>query len=94
MIPLFKVFMADSAAASVAKVLSSGFIGQGQIVDDFEARLKGRFSHKHLVTLNSGTSGLHLALHLLRRPEGQSWPGLDATSEVLTSPLTCTATAK
>ena len=28
-IPLFKVFMADTAAPEVTKVLNSGFIGQG-----------------------------------------------------------------
>ena len=34
-IPLFKVFMADTAAEEVTKVLNSGYIGQGPKVDDF-----------------------------------------------------------
>ena len=36
-IPLFKVFMADTAAEEVTKVLDSGYIGQGPKVDEFEA---------------------------------------------------------
>ena len=45
-----------------------------------------------MLTLNAGTSGLHLALHLLHKPDGE-WPGLtENVDEVLTCPLTCTAT--
>jgi len=42
-IPLFKVFMAESAAEKVSEVLSSGFIGQGPKVDLFESKLKNWF---------------------------------------------------
>jgi hypothetical protein len=35
--------------------------------------------------------GLHLALHLLKKPSG-TWPGLNPGDEVLTTALTCTAT--
>ena len=45
-----------------------------------------------VLTLNSATSGLHLALHLLAKPD-EAWPGLvENVDEVLTCPLTCTAT--
>ena len=52
------------------------------------------FGHSRVLTLNSGTSGLHLALHLLLKPDpDSSWPGLvENVDEVLTCPLTCTAT--
>ena len=47
-IPLFKVFMADTAAPEVTKVLNSGFIGQGPKVDQFEQQLQDYFNHKHI----------------------------------------------
>jgi dTDP-4-amino-4,6-dideoxygalactose transaminase len=93
-IQLFKVFMAESAAAEVGKVLNSGYIGQGPKVDEFESILKTRFNHDYLLTLNSGTSALHLAIHLLKKPyvnHNTSWPGLEPGDEVLATPLTCTA---
>ena len=69
-IDLFKVFMSDTAADEAAKVLNSGYIGQGEKVEQFESQLKDFFNHDYLVTLNSGTSGLHLALHLLKKKNG------------------------
>ena len=89
-IPLFKVFMSESAAPEVAKVLNSGYIGQGPKVEEFENNLKTYFNHDYVTTLNSGTAGLHLALHLLMKPN-QNWPGLELGDEVLTTSMTCTA---
>ncbi len=98
-IPLFKVWMNPLAKEEVAKVLDSGYIGQGPKVDEFEEQLRQYLGVEHLVTLNSGTSGLHLALHMLKQPyvlvDGYSeidWPGLNVGDEVLTTSLTCTAT--
>lgn len=91
MIPLFKVFMSGAAIQRAAQVLQSGYIGQGAIVEEFEQALRARFEHDHIVTTNSCTSAIHLALHLLERPAGH-WPGLTAGDEVLTSPITCAAT--
>ncbi len=102
-IDLFKVFMSKTAATEVGKVLNSGYIGQGPKVDEFEKRLKDYFNHDYVSTLNSGTSGLHLALHLLKKPvKGTkvysgvagvdiNWPGLEHGDEVLATPMTCTA---
>jgi dTDP-4-amino-4,6-dideoxygalactose transaminase len=94
-IPLFKVYMAESASSAVSKVLGSGYIGQGPKVEEFENELKSWFNHDYCVSLNSGTSGLHLALHLLRKPfegiPGKRWAGLQNNDEVLATPLTCTA---
>ena len=89
-IDLFKVFMSETAAEEASKVLNSGYIGQGEKVEQFESQLKDFFNHDYLVTLNSGTSGLHLALHLLKKKNG-NWPGLEDGDEVLTTSLTCTA---
>jgi dTDP-4-amino-4,6-dideoxygalactose transaminase len=103
-IPLFKVFMADTAAEEVAKILNSGYIGQGPKVEEFENQLKKYFNHDYVQTVNSGTSALHLALQLLQKPikynktyEGiigyeTEWPGLQPGDEVLATAMTCTAT--
>jgi dTDP-4-amino-4,6-dideoxygalactose transaminase len=103
MIDLFKVFMAPEAANEVSKVLNSGYIGQGSKVEEFENHLKQKFNHDYLLTLNSGTSALHLALHLLKKPSTNSvdyfgtirsenfWPGLENGDEVLATAMTCTA---
>lgn len=89
-IQLFKVFMSPNAGDEVAKVLNSGYIGQGEKVEEFESNLKDYFMRDYVVTLNSGTSGLHMALHLLKKPSGK-WPGIQEGDEVLATSLTCTA---
>ena len=89
-IDLFKVFMSETVPDEVGKVLTSGYIGQGPKVDEFEDKLSYFFNRDYVLTLNSGTSGLHLALHLLKSRNG-SWPGLEDGDEVLATSLTCTA---
>lgn len=85
-IPLFKVFMSDESVNRVTDVLKSGFIGQGSVVDEFEQNLGLFFETDKIITTNSATSAEHLALHLLKKNMLQ--PG----DEILTTPLTCTAT--
>ena len=89
-IDLFKVHMAPTAAEEVAKVLNSGYIGQGPKVDEFENQLKDYFNHDFIQTVNSGTSALHMALHLLKKPNN-NWPGMQDGDEILATALTCTA---
>jgi len=83
--------MTESAIDKVSQVLRSGFIGQGPVVDEFEKNLKESFSYDHLVTLNSATSAEHLALHMLKSPTAH-FPGIQPGDEILTTPMTCTAT--
>jgi len=91
-IPLFKVAMAESAPDAVAEVLRSGYIGQGPKVEEFEARLKEVLGVPGVLSVNSATSGLHLALHLLRNVHaGDGRPAIADGDEVLATPLTCTA---
>src|SRR6266446_184754 len=85
LIPLFKVRVASEASANVAKVLGCGYLGQGPMVDAFEKALQSYLGHAAPLTLNSGTSGLMLALRLVCEPG--TVPG-----EVLTQPITCAAT--
>ena len=101
-IQLFKVYMAPTAAEEVGKILNSGYIGQGPKVDELEKQVQNYLDFDHVITLNSGTSALHLALHLLKKPAGYKevfdgmlaayrWPGLKEGDEVLATAMTCTA---
>jgi dTDP-4-amino-4,6-dideoxygalactose transaminase len=84
MISLFKVAMSPEAPARVAEVLASGYIGQGEQVEAFEAALQGLLElPAPPLTTNSCTSALDLALHLI---------GVGPGDEVITTPVTCTAT--
>jgi dTDP-4-amino-4,6-dideoxygalactose transaminase len=87
MIPLFKVFMNPAVTEIVNPTLVSGFISQGARVEEFETKLRSLFDHPYLVTLNSATSGLTLALRMIKDKYH-----LQETDEVLSSPLTCMAT--
>lgn len=89
-IPLFKVYMSPDASIEVSKVLNSGYIGQGPKVEEFENNLRDFFNVDYLLTTNSATSAEHLALHMLKTPNG-GWPGIEPGDEVLTTALTCTA---
>jgi dTDP-4-amino-4,6-dideoxygalactose transaminase len=89
-IQLFKVFMADTAANEVSNVLNSGYIGQGPKVEEFENNIKEYFNQDYAFTTNAGTSSLHLALHLLKKPY-YNWPGIEEGDEVLATAMTCTA---
>jgi len=90
-IPLFKVYMSEEAAQKAKDVLTSGYIGQGPIVDEFEKKLKEVLNNDFVVTTNSATSAEHLAVHLLKDPM-DSWPGIQEGDEALAPALTCTAT--
>ena len=104
LIPLFKVFMANETPEEVSKVLMSGFIGQGPKVEEFESELKKFFNNEKVVSVNAATSAEHLALHMLKKPAdnikayfgvafaNSHWDGMQPGDEVLTTPLTCTAT--
>ena len=93
-IPLFKVFMDKSAIEESNKVLSSGYVTQGPIVENFEDKLKSFFNEDLVTTTNSATSALHLVMHMLKTnglgPEKIKVTGKE--DHILTTPLTCTAT--
>lgn len=90
-VPLFKVFMAESAATEVTKVLNSGYVGQGPKVEEFERDLRNYLGTERVLTLNSATSAEHLAIHLLKKPS-LSYPGItEGVDEILCTALTCTA---
>ncbi len=82
-IPLFKVFMPKSIIEPVKEVLFSGYIGEGPRVVRFERELAGCFQNENVLTVNSGTSALQLALRLA---------GVGPGDEVISTAMTCTAT--
>lgn len=85
MIPLFKVLMAKEAGEALLKTLYSGYIGQGPKVDEFEKEFAKAVDAPEfrLLTTNSCTSAIDLALHLC---------GVKPGDEVVVSPMTCSAT--
>ena len=83
MIPLFKVFMSKTAHESVRDVLSSGYIGEGPLVKEFEEALGRYIGNPNVVVVNSCTSALMLALRL---------SGVRAGDLVASTPMTCLAT--
>ena len=60
-IQLFKVFVAPDAAEQTSKTLTSGYITQGPRVAELEEKLGEYLQNPYVLTLNSATSGLHLA---------------------------------
>ena len=84
---LFKVFMSEDVKEKVPEVLTSGFITQGKKVEEFEEEIRKLFDYPYVVTLNSATSGITLALRMIK-----DRMKLTEEDEVLTSPLTCMAT--
>jgi dTDP-4-amino-4,6-dideoxygalactose transaminase len=91
---LFKVFMSNDVLEPLNKVIMSGFITQGPQVDKFEEKLCEYFNNKYVLTLNSATSGLTLALRLLiNEDKEENWPGFNVEEDYVLSPaLTCFAT--
>jgi dTDP-4-amino-4,6-dideoxygalactose transaminase len=83
MIPLFKVRVSNSVDKYVSEVLHSGFIGQGEKVEEFEDLLQIELeTATRPVTVNSCTSAIDLALELI---------GVGPGDEVISTPQTCFA---
>jgi dTDP-4-amino-4,6-dideoxygalactose transaminase len=87
MIPLFKVYSSPNICQYLQEVFDSGFTGQGGKVDRFERELQKVFNNSNVVTVNSGTSALQLAIHLLNPPGVPFGP----EDEIITTPLGCFA---
>lgn len=75
--------MHESALEGLEKVLLSGYIGQGPKVEEFEKGLSPWVGNQNILTVNAGTSALHLALRLAN---------VTSDSEVISTPMTCSAT--
>jgi dTDP-4-amino-4,6-dideoxygalactose transaminase len=83
-IPLFKVNMSPDAGLAATKVLASGYVGQGPMVDEFERTFTlATGLDRQPLGVNSCSAAIDLALHLI---------GVGPGDEVITTPITCTAT--
>ena len=80
---LFHPFVPEETAAKVAEVLSTRWIGQGPLVDAFEAEFETMVGRGKSLAVGSGTDALHLAYLLA---------GVGPGDEVICPVFTCTAT--
>ncbi len=80
-------FHIDECLEQVRECLEKGWTGSGFKTAELETRWKEYTGHKNACFLNSNTSGLHLALNILKRHGG--WQDGD---EVISTPITFVAT--
>jgi len=82
--PLFKVHVKkEEALLQIEKVFDSGFINEGETVNEFLGELKKYLGVKNLILVNSCTSALTIALKIC---------GVGPNTEVITTAMTCVAT--
>ena len=83
-IPIFYPHIPKNAKKSISKVLSSRWVGQGPLVDDFEKKFSNQFCDKMpVIAVGSGTDALHLAYIL---------SNIKKDDEIICPVFTCTAT--
>lgn len=83
MIPLFWPYVPKKRILKeISDTLNSRWIGQGPKVDKFEQEFSKKFGYKYPLFVNSGTSALELAYHLIGIKEGDG---------VIVPVLNCTA---
>lgn len=83
-LPYFRV---DEVLAEIKKCLEVGWVGSGFKTLEFEEAWKQYTGIKHAHFINSATSGLHLAIRLLKEKYG--WSNND---EIISTPFTFVST--
>ncbi len=63
-VPIFAVYVSEAAIERVSATLRSGYVGDGPVVQEFEAKVARMVHAPHTVAVNSCTSALALALDL------------------------------
>jgi perosamine synthetase len=66
----FYTHISSAAKESVNRILDTTFISAGKIAEQFEKELERNLKLKNVVTVNSGTSALHLGLDITGIQEG------------------------
>ena len=80
-------FHIDECLEQVRQCLEKGWTGSGFKTAEFEQQWKAYTGHANACYLNSNTSGLHLAVNILKRRYG--WQDGD---EIISTPITFVAT--
>ena len=90
MIPLIKPFLPkrERLMPGLEQILYSGYIAEGDAVADFESKLSALLGNPYCLTVNAGTSALHIALKLIG-----AGPGDEVISTALTAEPTNTTIA-
>lgn len=83
MIPLFRPRIAPFVTEEIEDTINTGCITQGPKVKEFEALLADYIGYPTVLTTNSGTSAIELALTL---------SDVNCSDYVVTTPMTCAAT--
>jgi perosamine synthetase len=85
MLPLIKTYIPprDILIPKLEEVLYSGYIAQGEVVENFERKFEQFIGSGYTLSLNSGTAALHIALILAGVKEGD---------EVISSAMTAEPT--
>ena len=85
MIPLIKTLLPhkDILLPRLEEVLYSGYIAQGEAVDEFERKFSNYIGCKNCLSVNSGTSALHISLILA---------GVKSGDEVISTAITAEPT--
>lgn len=60
----FDTTITEEAKKYALEVLNTGYLSEGEWVENFEQAISNTFGYKNCVAVNSGTSALHLALIL------------------------------
>lgn len=84
MIPLYKPYIGRKEIEAVLRVLKSGKLSRGKEVEKFEEEFANFTKQKHAIAVNSGTSGLHLAVKAMGWKKGD---------EVITTPFSYIASS-
>jgi perosamine synthetase len=83
-IPLSRPAIGEEERRAVLRVLDSGHLAQGQVVEQFEQAFAQVAGTRHCIATSSGTTALHLALLAL---------GIGPDDEVITSPFSFIASS-
>lgn len=84
MIPISKPEIGKEEIAAVTRVLESGMLAQGEVVEEFEDKFAAYIGTDNAIATNSGTSALHTAL---------AAQGIKEGDEVITTAFSFFATA-
>jgi len=82
-IAMFWPYMSSKVGKEVVKVLKTRWIGQGPKVEEAERKFSKMYNLPFIVTVNNCTAAIHLSFILAGVKDGD---------EVITTPMTCSAT--